>query len=275
MAELEIGVDAHEPFARRFVRRGVRTVSRALPVGDYGVVVEGRLVASVIPGLLAALAIVYTIRHTPTPAERHHQPIRLRVRPVLRGQLGRFMAGIAAFEVGNCAATLLILRATELLEPGRNDDRATQLALGLYVAYNLSATVISVPAGRYGDHHSPTQVLVTGAALFTAAYLWFAAGPASVVTLAPAFLLAGAGIGCAETAEHAAVAANAPAQLRGSAFGLLAAIQSAGNLAASTVAGLLWTAVSPVAAFCFLAAAMAIAVAGSRARGRRARTRRA
>jgi hypothetical protein len=48
---------------------------------------------------------------------------------------------------------------------------------------------------------------------------------------------------------------------RGSAFGLLAAIQSAGNLAAWTVAGLRWTAVSPVAAFCFLAAAMAIAVA--------------
>lgn len=36
--------------------------------------------------------------------------------------------------------------------------------------------------------------------------------------------------------------------------------QPLGNLAASTIAGILWTAVSPTAAFTFLAAAMTIAV---------------
>jgi len=48
-------------------------------------------------------------------------------------------------------------------------------------------------------------------------------------------------IECTETAEHAAVAALAPVELRGSAFGLLAGVQSFGNLAASVGAGLLWT----------------------------------
>ena len=52
-------------------------------------------------------------------------------------------------------------------------------------------------------------------------------------------------IGCVETAEHAAVAALAPVELRGSAFGLLAAVQGFGNLAASAIAGLLWTLASP------------------------------
>ena len=42
---------------------------------------------SVIPGLLAALAIVYAIRRTAAPAIREHRPIRLQVRPVLRGRL--------------------------------------------------------------------------------------------------------------------------------------------------------------------------------------------
>jgi MFS family permease len=73
-------------------------------------------------------------------------------------------------------------------------------------------------------------------------------------------VLAGVGIGCAETAEHASVAAYAPGELRGSAFGLLAAIQAAGNLCASTIAGVLWTALSPAAAFIFLAVAMGVAV---------------
>jgi sugar phosphate permease len=53
----------------------------------------------------------------------------------------------------------------------------------------------------------------------------------------------------------------APGQLRGSAFGLLATVQSVGNLIASSVAGLLWTAVSPGAAFVFLASAMLFAAA--------------
>jgi hypothetical protein len=81
----------------------------------------------------------------------------------------------------------------------------------------------------------------------------------SWLALAPWFVLAGIGIGCAETAEHTAVAQDAPLDIRGSAFGLLAAIQSIGNLAASTIAGILWTTVSPTWAFGFLAAAMIVA----------------
>jgi MFS family permease len=124
----------------------------------------------------------------------------------------------------------------------------------------VAATVISVPAGRYGDRYGPVRVLAGGAVLFAAGYGWFAARP-SRPWLLPAFILAGLGIGCGETAESVAVASLAPGHLRGSAFGLLATVQSAGNLAASAVAGLLWTAISPVAAFVFLAGAMAAAAA--------------
>ena len=211
---------------------------------------------SVIPGLLAAVAIVYAIRHTPKPAESEHEPIRIKIRPVLSGALGRLMAGITIFEIGNCAATLLILRATDLLAPGRDTDTATQLAIGLYVAYNLAATLVSVPAGHVGDRTSAPRTLVYGVAAFALAYTVFAIGPDSVLGLAPAFIAAGIGIGIVETAEHAAVATLAPSQLRGSAFGLLAAVQSGGNLAASAIAGILYTTVSPAWAFGFLAAAM-------------------
>jgi MFS family permease len=223
---------------------------------------------SIIPGLLAALAIVYAIRHAPRAEERERQPLRLRIRPVLTGRLGRLMVGVSAFEFGNVAATLLILRATELLTPGHNQDRATQLALALYVAYNVAATVASVPAGRLGDRRGAVLVLALGVALFGLAYAGFAAGPASVLALAPYFVAAGIAIGCVETAEHAAVATLAPVKLRGSAFGLLAAVQSFGNLAASAIAGLLWTLVSPRVAFTYLAAWMLLALVGLLAAGR-------
>ena len=222
--------------------------------------VRGAIGLSVIPGLLATFAIAYAIRRTPATKERHRQPIRLQLRPVLHGQLGRLMAGVAIFELGNCAATLLILRASDLFRTGRSAAAATELALVLYVTYNLAAAVVSVPAGRWGDRVNPTVVLAAGSALFAAGYLWFAAGSRHPLLLAPAFILAGLGIGCAETAEHTAVATLAPADIRGSAFGVLAATQAGGNLLASVVAGVIWTAISPRAAFVFLAAAMAAAV---------------
>ncbi len=218
------------------------------------------ILVSIVPGLLAVLAIVYAIRHTPRPATKERRPLRFQVRPVLQGRLGRLMGAVGAFELGNVAATLLILRVTDLLDTSRSHQRAVQVALVLYTLYNLSATLVSVPAGRSGDRRGHTPVLAVGIAAFLLAYLAFAASGDSVLVLAVAFVLAGVAIGLVETAEHASVADLAPDGIRGSAFGLLAAVQSFGNLAASSIAGVLWTAVSPAAAFVYAATLMAAAL---------------
>ncbi len=47
LADLEIVVDAHERYPYRFAGQQVRTVRRGLPCGDYGLVVDGALVATV------------------------------------------------------------------------------------------------------------------------------------------------------------------------------------------------------------------------------------
>ncbi len=215
---------------------------------------------SVIPGLLAVVAIVYAIRAIPRETVRDRRPIRLRVRPVLAGALGRLFVAVSLFEIANIAATLLILRATELLEPGRGIGDATEIAVGLYVGYNLAGTLASIPAGHAGDAFGKRRVLGLGILFFLAAYLLLALTGASVGLLALGFVLAGAGIGCVETSENAAVASFADPEIRGSAFGLLAAVQSAGNLVASAVAGVLWTAVSPRAAFLTIALLMALSL---------------
>jgi MFS family permease len=230
-------------------------------VGLVGV--RTAILVSVVPGLLAAAAIVYAIRQAGLPRVAERKRLRFAVRPVLRGRPGRVLAGFAAFEVGNVAATLLILRATDLLAPGRGIDAATQLAIGLYVVYNVAATLTSLPAGTLSDRlgpRGPLLVTAAGVAAFLAAYLLFAVSGPALLLLGIAFTLAGVGIGCAETAEHAAVAASAPAELRGSAFGLLATVQALGNVAASATAGLLYTVTSPAVAFGYLAAWMLVAL---------------
>lgn len=226
--------------------------------------VRTAILISVIPGLLAAVAIVYAIRQAKLPKVIERRKLRFQIRPVLRGQLGRVMAGFAAFEAGNVAATLLILRATDVLAPDRGIDAATQIAIALYVIYNVAATISSFPAGGLSDklgRHGPLLVTAAGVAAFMLAYSLFAVSGPVIVLLAMAFAFAGVGIGCAETAEHAAVASLAPEEIRGSAFGLLATVQAIGNVAASAVAGLLYTLASPSVAFAYLAAWMLVALA--------------
>lgn len=210
---------------------------------------------SVIPGLLAALAIVYAVRRLQRPKERRTAPVRIVVRPLLRGPLGRLLVSVALFEAGNVAATLLILRTTELLAPSQGTISATTTGIALYVGYNVAATLAALPAGRLADAYGPRVVFAAGVACFALAYIVFAAG-SGIAILGLAFVLAGIGIGAAETAENAAVAALAPSAMRGSAFGLLAGIQSAGDFIASAVVGLVWTLVSPTLAFGMAAALM-------------------
>ncbi len=222
--------------------------------------IRGAIWLSVIPGLLAVFAITYAVRHTPKPTEQDRRPVKIRVRPVLQGPLRRLFAAITAFELGNVAATLLILRATELLGTNRSNDAATTAALTLYALYNVAATLTSVPAGKITDRLTARHVLVGGVAAFAIAYFGFTTDSHNWWSLAPWFALAGVGIGCVETAEHAAIATHAPDDIRGSAFGLLAAVQSFGNLAASSIAGILWTLVSPAAAFVYAASFMLLSL---------------
>ena len=59
IAGLQIVADSHEQYPYRFSGQQVRTVKRALPCGDYGIIANGRLVAAVerksLPDLVSSL----------------------------------------------------------------------------------------------------------------------------------------------------------------------------------------------------------------------------
>ncbi len=222
--------------------------------------VRTAILLSFIPGALAALAIVVAVRAAPKLTERERKPIRIHVRAVLRGRLGRLMAGIAAFELANAAATVLILQATSLLDSQHSHATSVKVALGLYAGYNLAATLVAVPGGHLTDRRGAVLVLIFGSAAFAGSFAGFAFAGASIPVLALLFVAGGVGIGLGEAAQSAAVAAHAPVELRGSAFGLVSAVQAFANFAASAVWGLIYTTVSPRAAFLYLAAWSAVAV---------------
>jgi MFS family permease len=217
---------------------------------------------SVVPGLLAACAISYAIRTAPRRAPSSRTPVRWRFRPLLAGRLGRLLGAIAAVECSHVAATLLILRATQVLLPRHGIAHATVIAVGLYAVYNAAATLAAMMSGYLADRLGPTRLLGTGTAVLGCAYLLFIVAGPSLVWLALAFTASGAAIGCIETSEHAAVARLAPTAARGSAFGLLAVVSAGGGLFASAIAGILWTVASPAVAFAYLTGWTVLAIIG-------------
>ncbi|PZF86075.1 MFS transporter [Jiangella anatolica] len=213
-----------------------------------------------IPGLFAAGAIIVTVREArrrPAPASTGPARRRFEFAALRRAGMGRALVPVAAFELGNIATTLLILRATDLLtDNGRSVTAATSLAVLLYAGHNLVAAAAALLGGRWLDRAGPRVVFTTAAALYAVAYAGFAAPVHAPLLLLAVFALAGAGIGLAETAESAMVARMLPDHLRGSGFGVLGGIQAGGDLLASAVVGILYVAVSPAAAFGYAAAWM-------------------
>ncbi|MGZ4631543.1 MAG: hypothetical protein ACXV2G_02660, partial [Actinomycetes bacterium] len=90
-----------------------------------------------------------------------------------------------------------------------------------------------------------------------AAYGMFAVDQHAWPVLLVAFVLAGVGIGFAETAETTMVALALPDRLRGNGFGVLGLTQSFGDLGATLVMSWLWAVFSPTVAFGYLAVWMA------------------
>lgn len=229
-------------------------------VGVLGV--RNAILLSFIPGVLAAVAIGVAVRQARATLGDHagRRTLSLNLRALRRAGMARLMAPVACFELGNLATTLLILRATDLLtRAGWSADTAASVAILLYAGHNAAAALSSLLAGWLSDRRSPQLTFALGAAGYVGAYLLFAVDGGFPVALT-GFLLAGIGIGLAETAETALVVRKLPAELRSNALGVLGLTQSAGDIGATVAAGILWSVFSPQVAFGYATAWMLAAV---------------
>jgi MFS family permease len=206
---------------------------------------------SLIPGLIAFASMVFLVVERPGQAARRRK-LWTSVRELPR-PYQRFLAGVGVFGAGDFAPTLLVLAAAQLLTPTLGVVRAGEIAALLYMLRNLVYAAVSYPAGALADRVSRTKVLAAGYALgaltAAAAAALFAWHVTAVGTIAAVFVLAGAYIGVEDALEGAIPAGMVAAEERGTAYGLMGAVNGVGDLVASALVGTLWSAVSPVVAF--------------------------
>lgn len=213
---------------------------------------------SLIPGLLAFASMVFLVKEQPAPANRARR-FWVAVRELPRRYF-RFLIGVGLFGAGDFAPTLLVMAATQLLRPTYGVVRAGEIAALFYVLRNGVYAAVSYPAGALADRVNKPALLalgyiVGGATAFWAAALFYC-GANGIGAIAGMFALSGICAGVQDALEGAIPPDMVTAQERGTAYGVMGAVNGFGDLCASAMVGMLWTLVSPVVAFVAAAALM-------------------
>jgi MFS family permease len=211
---------------------------------------------SFFPALGAALSVLLLAQEVPRARAVAHQ-IGLSIRELATapGRFRSLLAGVGLYGLGNFSATLLILRATQILSAtGRSNTSAAAIAVLLYAAHNAANAVVAYPAGALADRIGRRLVLFLGVVLFAAACAAFAFSPTSVAVLAALFVAVGSSTALVETAEASHAAELLPVALRGRGFGVVGLVDGVGDLVSSVIVGVLWTVGAPAWGFAYAAA---------------------
>lgn len=151
----------------------------------------------------------------------------------------------AVFTLARFSEAFLILRAQQA-------GVALALVPLVLVVMNLAYSITAYPWGRLADGKSHKRLLAIGLMVLIAADLVLATDD-HWVTLMAGVALWGIHMGMTQGLLATMVAASAPEDLRGTAFGLFYLVSGIAMLIASSVAGLLWDQLGP--AFTFYAGA--------------------
>ena len=204
-----------------------------------GVAPRHLLLVSVVPGILAFLAIALLVVEGP------HVPRRARFS--LFGELEgtgrpfrRYLSGILIFGCGDFSRTLLIFYATQHMTGSLFSLQGAAAAVALYVLHNAISALAAFPMGALADRMGHRRVIVGGYLFAAATTFGFALAPPSPGWLLFLFLCSGVYIAAEEVAEKAYAASLLPADRRGTGMGLLAATNGVGDMVSSALVGALW-----------------------------------
>ena len=155
--------------------------------------------------------------------------------------LWRALVVILLFALGNASDAFLLLRLSDA------GITAFWIPL-LWSALHVVKVISSLAGGELSDRFGRRTLIGAGWLFYAAVYAAFALidTPAMLIAV---FLAYGGYFGLTEGVEKAWIADLAPAEARGTAFGYYNATLGVGALLSSLIFGVIWTRVSPDAAF--------------------------
>jgi MFS family permease len=192
----------------------------------YGSQYRALFLIAAVPAILAAVLVLF-VRDTEPRAPRRvrYAPLRAMPKPLVV-----FIAIATIFAMANFSFIFFLLRAG--IEGG------ILVAIGLYLAFNITYAVFSIPAGCLSDRVGRLPLLVAGFAAFAVSLALLVPMTSPVPILVP-FVLYGLAMALSEGNQRAFMADLAPEGLKASSQGALQAAQGLAKLGGNAVAGLL------------------------------------
>ena len=216
---------------------------------------------AVIPAAICVVVLVFGVREPEHVGGEHAQEAALSWRDV--GRLGHryaIVVGVAAvLTLARFSEAFLVLRAQNVGVPIASVP-------WVMVAMSVVYAIVAYPAGAAADRGQGPRLLWCGfVALIISDVILANADSAATVYIGAAVW--GLHMGLTQGLLAALVAAAAPADLRGTAFGVFNLVCGIALLVASALAGWLWDAVGPAYTFYAGAALTAVALAALLFRG--------
>jgi MFS family permease len=222
-----------------FVGPALALASMALLAND----IRSILWVAVLPAAVAVAIVVFGVREPEAQATA-----RKRSFPLERRQIGRL--GLPFWLIVAFGGILTMARFSEafLLLRAQNVGLAVALVPLILIAMNVVYAASAYPFGHLSDRVDRRNLLALGIGFLVAADLVLAAADTVWLVLAGSMLW-GVHMGATQGLFAALVSAAAPPDLRGTAFGVFNLVTGGALLLASVLAGFLWTAYGPSAAF--------------------------
>lgn len=212
---------------------------------------------AVLPAFLALALMVLAVREPRRPATLRQVRFPLHREELRRLGLDYWLVIAVAFvfTLARFSEAFLVLRAQSAGLP-------VMLVPAVLVVMNVVYSLAAYPAGVIADRRGRRSVLVAGMVCLIAADLVLAAS-AGISGVALGVALWGLHMGMTQGLLATLVADTAPAELRGTAFGVFNLVTGGALLAASVIAGLLWDGLGPKTTFLAGAGLALLALLGS------------
>lgn len=211
---------------------------------------------AVIPAFLSLALVIFAVHEPQSRGDQRRVTSPLSLTELRRlGQAYWWVVAVATiFTLARFSEAFLVLRAQSIGLP-------IMLVPAIMIVMNVVYAVAAYPAGMLSDRVDRVVVLAIGFGLLIAADLFLALSP-SLSGVMIGVVLWGLHMGFTQGLLATLIADAAPADLRGTAYGMFNLLGGSAMLAASIIAGALWDVLGPEGTFLGGAAFTAIALVG-------------
>lgn len=195
---------------------------------------------AMIPGLIGVLLLIFLVKEVKKPVVKKKDFYQFSLKQINKKAIFFFII-VFIFTLGNSSDAFLILR-------GKNLGLTTQMAVTVYVLYNLVQTILGTPIGRLSDKIGHRKVFSFGLLIFSLVYFLFGFINNSLY-LWILFPIYGIYIAATDGVAKAYLGEFIKEEQAGAIYGFYQMLIAIATFFASWFGGLLWTKFNPSLTF--------------------------